>query len=93
MKKILSLLMVVCLAVYVTGCGTSDDSADSSTQDLGNAAEMPGEMMGGDGAGDPEEPAGDPEEKDAADKGEAEKENADKGAEEKDSADKGDGDN
>lgn len=42
MKKILTLLMVVCLAVYVTGCSKDDDSADSTTPDLGNEAEMPG---------------------------------------------------
>ena len=64
MKKLMTLLMIVCLAVFVTGCGGSEESGtgDTTPSDMGDQSEMPTEDADDADEGDADEGSADTDE-------------------------------
>jgi hypothetical protein len=82
MKKFMTLLTIVCLAGFVTGCAGESD--DSTTVKKGSSAPMPGKM----GAPEKGADAKQPNMKEADAKATDDKATDDKGADDKKSGDK-----
>jgi hypothetical protein len=77
MKKLMTLLTIVCLGIFVAGCAEDTATEDTDSTDLGTAAETPSGDMDDDHAdhadsdnGDADSDNGDAD----SDKGDAEKE-------------------